>query len=277
MYEPDEDERIDSKEVPDIMYDRLTTDPSTSSVPNSLPVLFFGDIFEAKIVTIGINPSPREYLNSRGKELVGSQQRLHTLTSVGATNRASLSDYQCRGAIDAMRMYFRANPYNQYFDRLDNVLMGCNYQVYLDGEIAHADLVQEVTDKPWGDLEAVDKEQLWASDPDFLFKLISWRAQPYGLVAILCDGKTAWDKVQEMTGGELKEQGTFKRRDWYVGTATISGTTLGLAGWNIPLYQRPGLTSEDQWKLGALLGTTLNEYKLNEYGTGFFNVVDEPY
>jgi hypothetical protein len=40
--------------------ERLRWGPWESSVPGSLPVLFFGDIFQAKAATVGLNPSRRE-------------------------------------------------------------------------------------------------------------------------------------------------------------------------------------------------------------------------
>jgi hypothetical protein len=69
-------------------------------------VLFFGDLLEAEVATVGLNPSDQEYLSKGGLMLAGSAQRFATLTSVGATDRASLTEAQCEEAIAWMRDYY---------------------------------------------------------------------------------------------------------------------------------------------------------------------------
>lgn len=51
-------------------------------VQNSIPVIFFGNIDQAKIATISINPSDKEFLNNKKEELVGNLKRFETLTSL---------------------------------------------------------------------------------------------------------------------------------------------------------------------------------------------------
>jgi hypothetical protein len=47
--------------------ERLRLERSESSVPRSLPVLFFGDALAAHVATVGLNPSKFEYLDRRGE------------------------------------------------------------------------------------------------------------------------------------------------------------------------------------------------------------------
>jgi len=56
-----------------IINERLRCTPSLSSVRHSLPVLFFGDLFTARIATVALNPSWQEYLSSvkQGKQEFG--------------------------------------------------------------------------------------------------------------------------------------------------------------------------------------------------------------
>lgn len=53
----------------------LASPHSVHSVPGSLPALFFGDIFSARIATLGINLSYQEYLDPSGQELTGNARR----------------------------------------------------------------------------------------------------------------------------------------------------------------------------------------------------------
>lgn len=84
---------------------RLRRPPSRSSVPGSLPVLFFGDLPGARIATVGLKPSRREYLDPSGRELTGALRRFETLESVGAPRREDLTDDQVDQAIRTMRAY----------------------------------------------------------------------------------------------------------------------------------------------------------------------------
>src|SRR4051794_11404776 len=86
--------------------ERLRQPPTAHTVADSLPVLFFGDLFASEVATVGLNPSDQEYLTKAGKPLEGPAQRFVTLGSVGATARASLTDEQCAEAIEWMRAYY---------------------------------------------------------------------------------------------------------------------------------------------------------------------------
>jgi hypothetical protein len=88
------------------LYERLRRSPSVSTVPGSLPVLFFGDLFTAEVATVGLNPSDQEYLTKDGLLRDGPRQRFATIHSLRAENRASLSDDQCAEAIQWMRSYY---------------------------------------------------------------------------------------------------------------------------------------------------------------------------
>jgi hypothetical protein len=93
------------------LFNRLRRAPSQSSVPESLPILFFGDSFSARVATVGINPSDQEYLGPDGQELQGNARRFHTLSSLGASDRVSLNPEQAMQAIERMRRNFQ--PGNQ--------------------------------------------------------------------------------------------------------------------------------------------------------------------
>src|SRR5690348_5636215 len=47
------------------------------------PVPSFGNLSTAKIATLGLNPSNREFVDKNGRELDGVHRRFHTLNSLG--------------------------------------------------------------------------------------------------------------------------------------------------------------------------------------------------
>ena len=57
----------------------------------STPVVAFGDVRKAAVATLGWNPSKREFLDSRGNELVRTERRLETLASLGESDLATAS------------------------------------------------------------------------------------------------------------------------------------------------------------------------------------------
>jgi hypothetical protein len=86
------------------------------------PVPFFGDVSRARIATVGINPSNREFVDDSGYELRGEAQRLPTLGSLGADSWAQVDAEGVRAIVGACRDYFRRNPYDRWFGVLERVL-----------------------------------------------------------------------------------------------------------------------------------------------------------
>jgi hypothetical protein len=152
--------------------ERLRRPPSRYSVPGTLPVLFFGDLRSARIATVGLNPSDREYTDGNGVPLTGSLRRFQTLDSLGASDRSVLDDAQCDEAVEWMRRYFDpAKPvFNAYFGHLKHLLGGLGAD-FVDGTAAQLDLVQEATHPTWTALRKADPaehERLLAADLPFL-------------------------------------------------------------------------------------------------------------
>lgn len=173
----------------DAFYTRLRRPPSPHSVPGSLPVLFFGDIFLAQIATLGINPSQQEYLDPSGRELTGNARRFQTLTSLQAPTRATLTDEQCEQAIGTMRDYFQpGKPVYQWFRPLDRVTQAMGYS-YAVGEVINLDLIQEAKAPKWSTLEKQfpnETSALLVTDLPFL----RWQLATFPLRAVVCNGKT---------------------------------------------------------------------------------------
>lgn len=236
---------------PDIrkrLYARLRRPPSASSVPQSLPVLFFGDLFSAGVATVGLNPSDQEYLGPGGVELEGASRRFETLTSLGAADRASLTDEQCERAIRRMRTYYQpGKPIYRWFRALDRVTRAMGYE-YEAGEVAHLDLAQEATNPTWSELaktSPAEFQTLRSADLPFL----RWQFETFPLHTVICNGRTVFNEVCRLIGGQVKGEGKLRRITWYAGEATLSGRRVRLAGWNLPLAQPTGLGAAGEEEL----------------------------
>lgn len=250
----------DDGAIRDVLYARLRRPPSLHSVPGSLPVLFFGDIFSARIATLGINPSQQEYLDRSGHELTGDAQRFQTLTSLQASTRAALTDEQCEKAISTMRDYFQpGKPVYQWFRPLDYVTQAMDYS-YAKHQAVHLDLIQEATAPTWSALEMqvpVEASALLVADRPFL----RWQLQAFSLRAVICNGKTPLRHMcgllDQPVNVDAIAQGRIGGVTWYATRGHMAGRALAIMGWNIPLARPAGLTTLNKEELGRQLARWL--------------------
>lgn len=164
------------------MYSSLTTFierldtghvPPTTVIDWSCPVPFFGDATNARIATVGINPSNREFVRSDGSALGGAEQRLPTLHSMGLSRWSHLHSGQMREIIRACREYFRRNPYARWFGVLDRLLTYSDLSFYGDTSAAcHLDLIPYATVEKWGRLPSSEQRALLESTGDALGLLL---------------------------------------------------------------------------------------------------------
>lgn len=129
---------------------RRTPPEGAGVVPGSTPVVAFGDPDRARVATLGLNPSRREFLDRHGRLLDGSERRLATLASLRAVRLEDLGDKQVAEVITDCAGYFRRHPYRRWFDPLDRLLQSAAAASYYDSTACHFDLVQWATNPVWG-------------------------------------------------------------------------------------------------------------------------------
>jgi hypothetical protein len=242
--------------IPPFLLNRLRMDPIASTVPGSLPVLFFGDLFSATVATVGINPSRQEYLTPDGKELDGIARRFGTLSSLNTQTRDRLTDAQATIAIERMRAYF--DPEKQvysWFNSLNRVVDGMGFS-FSNRSAAHLDLIQEATDPVWSGLHGADRSQATAvmtRDVPFLGAQI----RRFPLRAIICTSARVVREVTAALSARTTVTGKLKRITWSIALAETRRGIVGIAGWNIPLARPTGLDRDGHRQLGALLRAEL--------------------
>jgi len=204
-----------------------------SIVPDSTPVVAFGDIRKARVVTIGWNPSWREFLERDGRRL--KQRRLEDLSSLGVSDLSSASGDLIGRVFEACNNYFCGpNPFKRYFKVLDKLLrpLGASY---FNETACHLDLVQWATDPVWSKLKPSQKETLLRADIPFLRRQLSEEQ----IELVLLNGSGIADAFQRRLGYQLAGN--------KVGDATLFiGRTqqrANIIGWNKNLQQR-GVTNQ---------------------------------
>jgi hypothetical protein len=134
---------------------------TSNVIPWACPVPFFGPLPYARVATVGINPSGREFLDAMGRELDGRERRLPTLRSLGLPSWSHADARHIRTILEACVDYFRRNPYDRWFKVLDQILASTGSSFYdANAPACHLDLVPYATSVKWGSLPPTEQRQL---------------------------------------------------------------------------------------------------------------------
>ncbi len=172
------------------------------------PIPSFGDVTAARVATLGLNPSWREFLDKTGNELEGANRRFHTLNSLGLHNWAEADSSHLRVILQSCRAYFRANPYDTWFRVLENVIVGTEASYYGDqADACHLDLIPFATAKRWNDLAAWQKTRLLELSADFLLQLL----RDSTIRLLILNGRAVVSQFAAVAGVELSVR---RMDDW---------------------------------------------------------------
>lgn len=99
-------------------------------VPNSIPILYFGNLPKyvtpgKKVVTVGLNPSNKEFLCNDRKKSSNGPNSYSALCRFGErTFRKPKDEVSSNKYQDALNRYFENEPYMNWFKKLDPLLEG---------------------------------------------------------------------------------------------------------------------------------------------------------
>jgi hypothetical protein len=240
------------------LIDRLDT-PSTSRtdvISWGAPVPSFGDLFTATVATLGLNPSNREFVDEDGNELSGTVRRFHTLNSLGLESWADADSRHLQLIIDSCRLYFDGNPYDRWFKRLDQIVLGANASYYSRfAGACHLDLIPYATSRKWTELAPLQKSELLSLAADTLALLL----RDSEVRILILNGRSVVDHFQVMTGvhldckpmreWSLPRQGTDVQGFSYTGTiVSLSNIQLRnpikVLGYNHNIQSSFGVTTK---------------------------------
>jgi hypothetical protein len=177
------------------------------------PVPSFGELSRARVATLGLNPSKREFVDETGRELQGPHRRFHTLNSLGL-RRWSAADAGHLGLIlESCRTYFLVSPYDRWFKRLDFVIGGAGASYYgASGSACHLDVIPYATARKWTDLTSRQRSSLLAIAADSLSLLL----RDSSVRLLVLNGKSVVEQFEQVTGVTLErhimQQWTLRRR-----------------------------------------------------------------
>jgi hypothetical protein len=162
-------------------------------IPWSSPVPVFGNLPNAYVATLGLNPSSREFVDEKGNELEGPARRLHTLKSLGLAEWSDAESVHVEKVEECCRQYFTRSPYNEWFRSLDQLISGTGASYYgVSASACHLDLIPYATHCKWTDLTARHRSLLMKIAGNTLGILL--RDSPVRLIVV--NGKTVTETLQ---------------------------------------------------------------------------------
>lgn len=243
---------------------RIKTNPDNPSIiANSTPVIFFGNIYNSKVATLGINPSKNEFLES-GIKLSENVKRFETLNSLGTTSHENLTNNQIQKVINSCLNYYNKNPYRRWFDILENFILQKLSVSYYSGSACHLDLVQWATDPIWRNLDKTTKDQLIKNDIEFL----SVQLQIEKIETLLINGKGATEIFLEYFKPTL-----IKHDRLLVGNKScnlnsyelkLKNKIIKIYAWSNNLQSTVGLTNQMREEIGNWVKEQSNIVSLEE-------------
>ena len=172
------------------------------------PIPSFGNLATAKIATVGLNPSNREFVDETGSELDGPERRFHTLKSLGLNKWKEAQKEHFESIIDYCFNYFSRNPYDGWFKRLDHIISGTSLSYYFpSGYACHLDLIPFATFTKWTNLTSTQRRKLLDISSDYLGMLINHSE----IELLVLNGQTVVENMERVSGCSLKKS---VMQDW---------------------------------------------------------------
>lgn len=222
------------------------------------PVPVFGDIQISKVATLGLNPSNREFVDASGAELTDSNRRFHTLNSLGVSDWRNLTQEHISLIEGSYRDYFKTNPYDGWFKRLDELLVGVDASYYGDKlfRACHLDLIPFATYEKWTNLSSKQKRTLLDSSKAHLIETL----KNTNIELLILNGRSVVDAFQALTDAKVSSRemaswalprtkgGNIKGYAYEAKVSKISGHTLNkvvnVIGFNHNIQSSFGVTKQ---------------------------------
>jgi hypothetical protein len=228
-------------------------------IPWGSPVPTFGNLQQAKIATLGLNPSNKEFVDNDGNELIGNERRFHTLKSLGLQKWDDASPSHMDSIVQLCNEYFFRNPYNSWFKPLDFLISGTSMSYYFPSSLAcHLDLIPFATSTKWAELAGWQKSELLEQYGDVLGELL----RKSSVKVLILNGKSVVENFQKISNVKYEvteiEEWMLHRRDskGVIGLAyeavctSIGGiplsNSLHVLGFNHNIQSSYGVTSKVQ-------------------------------
>lgn len=224
----------------------------------SLPVTSFGDPNQARIATIGINPSSGEFCSKGNTPLKSGKKRFVDRQDIGLDEGAIPNREQALRILEGNHNYFRTENVYKWFDSMQKWVLEPLNASYREGSAVHLDLVQWATNPIWNKItDSAMRDLLVSEDALFLSQLIS--GGDFSLIVL--NGATVTNTFMErkLFTVAYEEKETFAKANGKQTSVTfrvgaIRGTPTISWSANIPSSQCGNVTREvvSNWIAAAI-------------------------
>lgn len=230
-----------------------------SIVPFSTPVVSFGDPSKARIATLGINPSDREFLNSDGDLLPRIEQRFATLPFLGVSRCEDLTDEQIQTVVSRCNNYFQGNWYRKWFSPIESSVLSKIDASHLDGSACHLDLIQWATSPVW---QKLDRNGATRTLMDEGAEHLKAQLATENIRTVVVLGRTGWEQLTATKLCTVEDVGRIQVCNGRM-TSTLrvgEGSGTRFIGWTSNLQSQRGITKDDRDALGNWLASLIGEH-----------------
>jgi hypothetical protein len=209
-------------------------DPEMYIVPQSTPIIYFGNYDAAKACTVSLNPSNKEFVDNSKKLLdEKNKERLCSRKMLNRADNEELNDDEAETVLRYCTDYFKLRPYDMWFKPFNYFIERYgNYSFYNDNCV-HLDLVQWATEK-WSKVPISIKQVHLNNDLPVLKYLLDKDFE-----IMFLNGITAIENVRDCLNITLNEKVTVFRNTNDIETTLIiyqgNYKKIKVVGWNIYL------------------------------------------
>ena len=149
-------------------------EPEMYILPQSTPVIYFGNYDKAKACTISLNPSDKEFVNDSSFLLDNeNSERLCSRKKLNKADNDELTDDEAETVLRYCKDYFNKNPYTWWFNPFDKFINYYKGYSYYDDSCVHLDLVQWATCEKWSKIPENTRNKHIVSDLPVLKYLLN--------------------------------------------------------------------------------------------------------
>jgi hypothetical protein len=200
------------------------SEASVIACPDSTPVLFFGNLDTAEVVTVGINPSWQEFLSPAKLPLPADRRRFLHRSELSGDDRRDAA-----AALAKMHQYFSpdGNPYWPWFRPLELLLTPLDGSLQ-GGSAAHTDVLSCFATLPaWRGLKPWERDLVSLGGFETFLQVLAAAPQLRFLVTI---GATARRELETKAACDFKSVETPMD---YLPKVSTFRPVLSLARWHI--------------------------------------------
>jgi hypothetical protein len=241
------------------------------AIPWASPVLSFGDPTDSVVATLGLNPSNLEFVDNAGKQLLAPNNRFESLDTLNASHWGDVTTRQVQRVWNACENYFFHNPYDQWFRKLDKLLVGtgASYYSYLGNKACHLDLVPFATAEKWSAIPSAQRMALVELGIPSLVQVI----KASNIRILLLNGSTVVREFSRLLDNESLEYrempgwslqgGRVAGFAHYGRVSRLAGTSLGkdilVLGYNHNIQSSFGVTRDAVSRITTWITRTSKE------------------